>query len=435
MALAWASAEVAWPLALVGRAAGAVATSSPRVARALAVGRPGRRLAAPREAYRVTRRPRRATLFPFFPTAVPTMSSPVPRRRPIDIVRDELRLLVTIKPSDRPWQMPFAAALANGLPLFVGAYFGHLEYGLISSLGGLAFLYLPDTPMAHRMVSLMAAAFGMIASYALGVMSHLVPALMTPVLTFIAILVTMVCRFYRVGVPGSLFFIMAAAIGAYTPGDVMQIPLKVGLLSMGSLLACLIAFFYSLFILSRRAPRPVEPLPPATFDFVIFDSLVIGLAVGLSLAAAQLLQLDNAYWVPVSCLAVIQGMSLRAVWDKQVQRLLGTAIGLGVSWLLLSLPLDAWRIAAVITALAFIVETAVVRHYGFAAIFITPLTLLLAEAGKVGQIDPGVLIKARFIDTLLGCALGLAGGVCLHTPRIREALSRPLRRLFNARPT
>ena len=324
---------------------------------------------------------------------------------------------------------------ANGLPLFVGAYFGHLEYGLISSLGGLAFLYLPDTPMAHRMVSLMAAAFGMIASYALGVMSHLVPALMTPVLTFIAILVTMVCRFYRVGVPGSLFFIMAAAIGAYTPGDVMQIPLKVGLLSMGSLLACLIAFFYSLFILSRRAPRPVEPLPPATFDFVIFDSLVIGLAVGLSLAAAQLLQLDNAYWVPVSCLAVIQGMSLRAVWDKQVQRLLGTAIGLGVSWLLLSLPLDAWRIAAVITALAFIVETAVVRHYGFAAIFITPLTLLLAEAGKVGQIDPGVLIKARFIDTLLGCALGLAGGVCLHTPRIREALSRPLRRLFNARPT
>lgn len=363
------------------------------------------------------------------------MSSPVPPRRPIDIVRDELRQLVTIKPSDRPWQMPFAAALANGLPLFVGAYFGHLEYGLISSLGGLAFLYLPDTPMAHRMVSLMAAAFGMIACYALGVMSHLVPASMTPVLTFIAILVTMVCRFYRVGVPGSLFFIMAAAIGAYTPGDVMELPLKVGLLAMGSLLACLIAFFYSLFILSRRAPRPVEPQPPATFDFVIFDSLVIGLAVGLSLAAAQLLQLDNAYWVPVSCLAVIQGMSLRAVWDKQVQRLLGTAIGLGVSWLLLSLPLDAWRIAAVITALAFIVETAVVRHYGFAAIFITPLTLLLAEAGKVGQIDPGVLIKARFIDTLLGCALGLAGGVCLHTPRIREALSRPLRRLFNARPT
>ena len=39
------------------------------------------------------------------------------------------------------------------------------------------------------------------------------------------------------------------------------------------------------------------------------------------------------------------------------------------------------------------------------------------------------------LHCLLGCALGLAGGVCLHIPRIREALSRPLRRLFNARPT
>ena len=211
------------------------------------------------------------------------MPPPAPRRRAIDIVRDELRQLVTIKPSDRPWQMPFAAALANGLPLFVGAFFGHLEYGLISSLGGLVFLYLPETPMAHRMVSLMATAFGMIACYALGVMSHVLPAVMTPVLTFIAILVTMVCRFYRVGVPGSLFFIMAAAIGAYSPGDILQIPQKVGLIAMGSLLACLIAFFYSLFILSRRAPKPVEPIPPATFDFVVFDSLVIGLAVSIPL--------------------------------------------------------------------------------------------------------------------------------------------------------
>ena len=358
------------------------------------------------------------------------MPPPAPRRRAIDFVRDELRQLVTIKPSDRPWQMPFAAALANGLPLFVGAFFGHLEYGLISSLGGLVFLYLPETPMAHRMVSLMATAFGMIACYALGVMSHLLPAVMTPVLTFIAILVTMVCRFYRVGVPGSLFFIMAAAIGAYSPGDILQIPQKVGLIAMGSLLACLIAFFYSLFILSRRAPKPIEPIPPATFDFVVFDSLVIGLAVGLSLALAQLLQMENAYWVPISCLAVIQGMSLRAVWEKQLQRLLGTAIGLVLSWALLSLPLEKWSIAVTITLLAFIIETAVVRHYGFAAIFITPLTLLLAEAGNLGQLDPGTLVQARFLDTLLGCAVGLAGGVCLHDPRVRSAIGRPIRRLL-----
>lgn len=346
------------------------------------------------------------------------------------LLRYEVRELTTIRPSDRPWQMPFAAALASGLPLLVGAGFDHMDYGLISSLGGLVFLYLPETPLHHRMVSLMACAFAMTACYALGVMSHLVPPLMMVVLTFIAILVTMVCRFYRVGIPGSLFFVMAAAIGAYSPGDVLQVPLKVGLVAMGALLACLIAFFYSLHILRRRAARPVEPLPLATFDFVVFDSVVIGLCVGLSLALAQLLQLEKAYWVPVSCLAVIQGMSLRAVWNKQVQRLVGTGIGLLLSWGLLALPLDKWGISLLMIALVFIIETIVVRHYGFAAIFITPMTLLLAEATTLEHGATSALIQARFFDTLLGCLVGLLGGVCLHSPGFRAVVGRPMRRLL-----
>lgn len=144
------------------------------------------------------------------------------------LVRTELQHLLTIKASDRLWQMPFAAALATGLPLLVSAYFDHLDYGLVSSLGGLVFLYLPDTPLYHRMVTLMACAFAMTACYTLGVMSHFFPLLMMPVLIFIAILVTMLCRFYALGPPGSLFFVMAAAIGAYSPLEVLQVPLMVG---------------------------------------------------------------------------------------------------------------------------------------------------------------------------------------------------------------
>ncbi len=35
----------------------------------------------------------------------------------------EARHLLTIHPSDRRWQMPFAAALASGVRLLVGAWF------------------------------------------------------------------------------------------------------------------------------------------------------------------------------------------------------------------------------------------------------------------------------------------------------------------------
>jgi len=87
-------------------------------------------------------------------------------------LRTELGHLTTVHASDRPWQMPLAAALASGLPLMVGAWFNRLDYGLASSLGGLVFLYVPRTALHHRMVTLMACAFGMSACYALGLMSH-----------------------------------------------------------------------------------------------------------------------------------------------------------------------------------------------------------------------------------------------------------------------
>lgn len=64
-------------------------------------------------------------------------------------------------------------------------------------------------------------------------------------------------------------------------------------------------------------------LPQPSFDYVIFDSIVIGIFVGIYLTAAHALQLQKAYWVPVSCLAVIQGVSLLAVWNKQLQRVIG----------------------------------------------------------------------------------------------------------------
>ncbi|MNU03053.1 hypothetical protein D3C72_2469530 [compost metagenome] len=74
-----------------------------------------------------------------------------------------------------------------------------------------------------------------------------------------------------------------------------------------------------------------------------------------------------------------------------------------------------------------------VRHYGFAVIFITPMTILLAEAATLGQGPVAALIEARFFDTVLGCLVGLAGGVCIHNARFRAVVGRQLRRLVPAR--
>ena len=165
----------------------------------------------------------------------------------------------------------------------------------------------------------------------------------------------------------------------------------------------------------------------------MFNSVVVGLFVGLSLALAQTLQLERPYWVPVSCLAVIQGVTLRAVWNRQVHRIIGTSIGLVVAWALLALPLDPWSVALMMIALTFVIETLVVRHYALAAVFITPLTIFLAEGARLGHRSPNAMLQARLLDTILGSLVGLAGGICLHSPRFRAVVGQRVRRLAPSR--
>lgn len=157
---------------------------------------------------------------------------------------------------------------------------------------------------------------------------------------------------------------------------------------------------------------------------------MIGGFVGLSLLAAHALQLERPYWVPVSCLAVIQGASLRAAWSKQVQRSLGTAFGLLLFLGIAQLPLGPWGIAGMVTALALVVEVLVVRHYGLATVFITPMAILLAEAAQGAAMNPQTLMQARLVDSVLGAVIGVIGAAFLHSPRIRYTLSGALRRLW-----
>lgn len=342
---------------------------------------------------------------------------------------DEWRQLASVNRSDRPWEMPVAAALASGLPIFIGAAYGELGLGLAGSLGGLVFLHLPATRLSHRMAWLMACAFGLTASYAMGMLGHMHQSLVVPLLVVITILSTMVCRFYAAPPPGNLFFVMTAAIGAYSPIHGRDALVQVGAVALGTVLAVAIAFLYSVHIISRRGvPAPSPPLQPG-FD-VVMDSVVIGGFIGLSLLAAHALQLDRPYWVPVSCLAIIQVASLRAAWTRQLQRVIGTALGLLLFLGIARLSLGPWGVAGVLTALALVIEILVVRHYGLATVFITPLAIVLAEAGQGSVTAPQLLMQARLVDTVVGALFGLAGAACLHSPRFRAVVGSGLRRLL-----
>jgi uncharacterized membrane protein YccC len=145
---------------------------------------------------------------------------------------------------------------------------------------------------------------------------------------------------------------------------------------------------------------------------------------------AHALQLDRPYWVPVTCLAIIQGATLRAAWTRQLQRIIGTALGLLLFLAIVQLTLGPWATAGVLTLLALVIEILVVRHYGLATVFITPLAILLVEAGQGSVMEPQQLMQARLVDTVVGSLLGLCAAVCMHSPRFRAVVGTGLRRLW-----
>ncbi|MCB5423855.1 FUSC family protein [Altererythrobacter sp. CC-YST694] len=345
------------------------------------------------------------------------------------LLRREIADVFAGRESDRPWQLPFAIALAAGLPVLVGALIGQTGFGAIASIGAMTIVYLPRTRLDLRMVAVMSAACAMMACYALGQIGHVLPALRVPLIAAVALLVTMGCRYYRVGPPGPLFFVMTASIGAYASGTLAELPLHLGVFALGSLSAVCIAFFYSLHILRHRDPLPLGPAPDDLGVEVLAPAVIVAAFVGLSLALAELLGFDKPYWVPVSCIAVLQGATLRAVWLRQLQRIVGTLAGLGAVWGLMQLITEPWHLALAIALLTFCVETIIVRHYALAAVFITPLAILLAEASTLGQTSATPLIIARLADTVLGAMLGVAGGVCLHNERFCRWLARLIAKL------
>lgn len=169
----------------------------------------------------------------------------------------------------------------------------------------------------------------------------------------------------------------------------------------------------------REAERQEESLSSALAGALdrrsptLFRALRLGLVVLLAHVIAIWIGAPNAKWVPVSAMAVMVGLTTRMTMRRTVQRIVGTVIGAGIGSLLLSLhPQGIW-IVAIILPLQFLTESSILINYGYAMLFATPLSFLMAEAGRP-DLSVQYLATARVGDIILGSLLGLAGTLILQ---------------------
>lgn len=340
-----------------------------------------------------------------------------------------LKQLFEFRKTDRKWHIPVLAGLSVGIPLLTGYFTGNLPGGKLASMAGLVILYIHSGSVAERMIILMACSFGIMVSFAVGSIFGFNPFVAPLVLGLYAFMVHLALYYLKMTrPPGNFFFILIASVAICMPFDLAAIPQKIGFIGIGTMISFALGLVYSLLTL-RKSDQTTQVITVDKNSYVnLIESVTFGCMIGFSLLIANGLKLQNPYWVPTSCVAVMQGASTQHVWQRSIQRMVGTFIGLGLTWVILLLKPTLLTVCLGIVGLQLIVEFLVVRNYGIAVIFITMLSIFLAESGNTLTTDPTLLIKTRFFDIVLGSIIGAIGGWMLYNQRLQYMATRQLRK-------
>jgi hypothetical protein len=329
--------------------------------------------------------------------------------------RSDLRSIFELRPSPPRLYVAVQGAVAIGIPTVGFALAGRAELGLLASSGAFLALYLTTRSRVDRARRLPLLALGFLAASALGIAASGSLVLGLLVLFVVAAVSSVLCLGLGVGPPGALFFVLVAGVSGHVAGPAdlggggVDGWLVLGALALGLAIAYLVVLAPLVLPKVRAADATVRD-EPLRFDFdeatrIILIRLIVATAIAVIVAAP--LGIHRSYWVVVAVVAILQnGHRLRLTGLRGVHRVLGTLVGLGLFALIsLASPSGVW-LGLLLMALQFVVEMVVIRNYGLALVFITPLALTIAAQAGTAAVD--VIVSERFFDTLLGAAIATA---------------------------
>lgn len=343
-------------------------------------------------------------------------------------LKKEISTFFILKPSPRSWHIPFLAGLSVGIPLLFGYLFADVRSALTASLAGLVILYIPNSKdIFEMMMKMFVCSFGMIISYIFGLVFSFNMWLAPVAFGIFSGIVYYIVKYFNLKPPGSFFFIMMASMAIGLPHHWETIPQRVGIFTIGTLNACFICLIYGLLKSKKEAKSNITTVQINPY-VNLMESFIVGICMLASVMVGHILELEYPYWIPISALAVLQGVSRYHIWKRGLHRILGTIIGLGIAWFIFSYVKDILWICVAIICLQVIVELLITRHYALAVVFLTPMGILLAETGSSTSLNPDYLLKMRLLEILIGSLIGCVGGWFLYNEKIRFNSIKNLRK-------
>jgi hypothetical protein len=330
--------------------------------------------------------------------------------------------MFSLAPGNKDHQAAARCAVGVFVPLITLVLLDRLDLAIFASFGAFTGIYGRNEPHGRRfdlqlragllmLVVMFLAALTARAGTALGLPGSDAMWMQVLATTLVAGGCSLLVAWWRLRPAGSLFHIFAFAAIASLPG---QPPLW-----QAMLVAVLTAAFSLLVGVSSRVARsrrvPWSRSRPARLSeperrAALLESLgylvAAGLAGALATAAGAGLGFGHNYWAMVAAVVPLVGHSTRHRVGRGVQRIVGTALGLVLLAGILLLQPAPWQTVLVIAACQFGAEMFIARQYVLAQIFVTPLALI--STLLVAPSAPGMLLRDRIVETVIGAAVGIA---------------------------
>jgi uncharacterized membrane protein YccC len=319
------------------------------------------------------------------------------------------------------------AAIATAVPLTILVILGRIDWAAYASFGAMTALYGRGEPYRSRLRTVTTGALALLVSIGIGIVMAVTHAPLW-VLT-LGLVVVIVAGMLLVAVAGlfpptPIFFVFAYTVCSQvpTPPAEMWQRMLVGVIAA--------AFAWAITLsgwLIRRAavdartgtfktlPRQPSVRPAALADSRVWLAIgqnVIGVLIAGGLAIA--VGIGHPYWAVVSVVAVMPPPGAAHTTARAFHRIIGTALGVVVTGLVLFPGPPVWALVLVIAIGQFGAEILVGKHYGAALLFITPLALTVAHLAS--PLAVSTLLVDRVVETALG------GGVAIVIVLITRAV-------------
>ncbi|QZE27396.1 FUSC family protein [Brevibacterium casei] len=344
-------------------------------------------------------------------------------KRIIDYLRGTLRL----EPGDDDRGAPIRVGLGVAIPSLVLLILGYEQFIIYAVFGAFCGMYGRGEPHQLRLIHQLQAAVLLLSGVVIGVM---LATMDTPVWgligieAFFAAVGSIIADRARMR-PGGPFYAIFA-LGACASVEPLAPPwVSIGISVLAAAFAIAIGFLGWFRTRTWRpgSRRAITPLRSPHAPRMVRHAATYAVAVASAGILGTLIGLDHAYWAMASAAVPLAAAELPGRISRGVHRVLGTFSGLILTALILwPDPSPVW-LAIPVILLQFPTEYLMMRNYGFALTFFTPMILLMTQLAH--PIPRSTLIIDRGIETLLGAVVGIAVVLVVgYFGRRRSAQSR-----------